>query len=460
MNYDVIMRDKVEKIIVSTSLAYSISKEIKEAFYNGEIKEEYFKNPLMREVVSVMKTLYDQGKTPTVELVVTRRSDKYRDNFSKESVSDSERDYFIDMTNLITHAQNVVVFQENLHLLKEFCLIDYWNNVSNDIRNGYWNNRDLYTVSENIVEGYKERVEELFKSNLETDESDDIDSIIKKTIEQYKLKQSGEDKTVRFGHNLMDDHSGGLVEAEFTIVGGRPGMGKTALGLSIAKYNSIYRGIKGVFFTLEMTKQQLINKYAVSVLDIPYTRIKSLNLTIEELHRLEQFYRWFDEHSNIDIYFISDLDQIVSIVENGDYKYCVIDYIQLITTKQSFSNRELQISHISRTLKGLAKKALIPVIGLAQLKRIDGKPKLSDLRESGALEQDADNVLFPYRQAYYVQDAPNYLQGNIEFILAKCRSSGAKDFMGNLDLVKFEIFERVANSEEDLKDILSSSIYQ
>ena len=233
-------------------------------------------------------------------------------------------------------------------------------------------------------------------------------------------------------------------------------MGKTSITMAIAKKASFKNNTKGLFLSLEMTKLQLINRILAPDLGIPYQRIKSLNLSQDEFNKLEEGYKWFFANSPLKVFDRNDANQLYKIIElikKEKPAFIVIDYLQLIElTNESIrgkvTNREQEISTISKGLKALALELDIPVIALSQLSRAvelraNKRPMLSDLRESGSLEQDADNVIFYYRDAYYKklngQVVPEEEEGNFEMNLAKGREYGTRKFDCHIDFKTNEI---------------------
>jgi len=207
----------------------------------------------------------------------------------------------------------------------------------------------------------------------------------------------------------IDEKIGGLGKGDLIIIAGRPAMGKTSLALSIA-YRMSKGGKKGLFFSLEMKKESIYTKlFAID------GKIATKNLFRGTLSVMEekQLYVSSDNIRNLDLEVIDESFSLSKIISDcysqkqmRGLDYVMVDYLQLMEV-QGKGNREQEVSHISRQLKMLAMKLDIPVIALSQLSRSvetrggDKKPNLSDLRESGSIEQDASIVAFCYRPAYY-----------------------------------------------------------
>lgn len=228
------------------------------------------------------------------------------------------------------------------------------------------------------------------------------------------------------GWKLLDKYIGGWNAGDMVVIAGRPGMGKTAIALTLVKdFASI--GGKALFLGLEMSNEQLVRRYISLIGQIPNYKIRNGNMSAFEIEQM------CEAANNQKINFYIDDEAVLTVADiRGKAKLhkakhglelLVIDYIQLI--KGNKQNREQEIAEISRNLKLLAKELNMTVIILAQLsrkseERQDKRPLLSDLRESGAIEQDADVVMFPFRPAYYDKERPAI--EDTELIIGKNRN--------------------------------------
>lgn len=231
------------------------------------------------------------------------------------------------------------------------------------------------------------------------------------------------------GWRFLDKYIGGYNEGELIIIAGRPGMGKTAfamsLGIDFAKL-----GNKVLFFSLEMSTPQLAKRIISHEADVSNHKVRNGQLSFRDIEEVLDFY-----HNRLDFDFHIDDTAGISIetirAKASDHKnrhgldLLIVDYIQLI--QGVGQNREQEIASISRGLKLISKESKCTVIGLAQLSRAvenrqDKRPFLSDLRESGAIEQDADVVMFPYRPAYYEQGPKRPIEDDAEIIIGKNRN--------------------------------------
>lgn len=226
----------------------------------------------------------------------------------------------------------------------------------------------------------------------------------------------------------LDNFLQGLKNSDFMILAARPSMGKTAFALNIASYLSIKKDTPVAFFSLEMSSNQLIHRIFSSYGLIPLFNLKSGNLDDAHTQKLIKVSNKLSQSKLIINDEISNLMSLRSIARKlkreNDIKLIIIDYLQLLEGTRR-ENRNLEISEISRSLKILAKELDIPIIALSQLSRsVESrqvkKPMLSDLRESGSLEQDADIVMFLYREDYYNPETEN--KNITDVIIAKNRN--------------------------------------
>ena len=245
------------------------------------------------------------------------------------------------------------------------------------------------------------------------------------------------------GFDKLDHITSGWQNSDLIIIAARPAMGKTAFVLSMAKKMAVDMKVPVAMFSLEMSNVQLVNRLIVNVCEIPGEKIKSGQLRPDEWQQLDSRIRnlfdapfYIDDTPQLSIFELRTKAR--RLVREHGVKCILIDYLQLMNASGTkYGSRQEEVSNISRSLKGLAKELNIPIIALSQLNRgvenregNDGKrPQLSDLRESGAIEQDADMVCFIHRPEYYkiYQDEKGRdLRGMAEFIIAKHRN-GAVD---------------------------------
>lgn len=254
----------------------------------------------------------------------------------------------------------------------------------------------------------------------------------------------------------LDKITTGLHEGNLIILAARPAMGKTALALNIAKHVAVQEHKPTVIFSLEMGAEELIERIVASEGMVPGYHLKTGNLSTDEWKRLVQAQSnlydtpiFVDETAGIRISEIRSKARKLS-QEMGGLGIIIIDYLQLITGSKG-ENRQQIVSEISRELKILAKDLKVPVIALSQLSRSveqrqDKRPMLSDLRESGSIEQDADIVAFLYRDAYYQKEQADSQEANnvTELILEKNRHGS----LGTVKLYFHKAYTKFSSVEE------------
>ena len=259
-------------------------------------------------------------------------------------------------------------------------------------------------------------------------EPSSIVKVTNKVVDQivFNAQNGGNLTGKQTGWRFLDKYIGGYNEGDLIVVAGRPGMGKTAIALTLTKEFAQIGG-KALFISLEMSNEQLAKRYISLIGDIANWKIRNGQLRENEIIQVCDI----ANNQTIEFFIDDDVDSRIGQIKakaklhksTKGLNLLVIDYIQLI--KGTKTNREQEIAEISRTLKLLAKELKITVMILAQLsrkseERADKRPMLSDLRESGAIEQDADIVMFPFRPMYYEQEKPEMEEA--ELIIAKNRN--------------------------------------
>jgi replicative DNA helicase len=259
-------------------------------------------------------------------------------------------------------------------------------------------------------------------------EPSSIVKVTNKVVDQivFNAQNGGNLTGKQTGWRFLDKYIGGYNEGDLIVVAGRPGMGKTAIALTLTKEFAQIGG-KALFISLEMSNEQLAKRYISLIGDIANWKIRNGQLRENEILQVCDI----ANSQTIEFFIDDDVDSRIGQIKakaklhksTKGLNLLVIDYIQLI--KGTKTNREQEIAEISRTLKLLAKELKITVMILAQLsrkseERADKRPMLSDLRESGAIEQDADIVMFPFRPMYYEQEKPEMEEA--ELIIAKNRN--------------------------------------
>ena len=317
------------------------------------------------------------------------------------------------------------------------------------IEEAYDESTDVFT----LLDAAESKLYDVTQGNLKRSAETAQDLVIqaKKRIEEIAGKEgmSG----IPSGFDKLDKLTSGWQPSDLIIVAARPGMGKTALTLSMARNIAVNSNIPVAFFSLEMSSVQLITRLISSETGLSSEKLRTgklekheweqLNVKVKSLEKAPLF---IDDTPSLSIFDLRAKAR--RLASQHGIKMIMIDYLQLMTAggSQKGGNREQEISTISRNLKALAKELNVPVIALSQLSRAvetrggSKRPILSDLRESGAIEQDADIVSFIYRPEYYKIDEwddeeHTPTQGQAEFIVAKHRNGGLENirlkFIGN-----------------------------
>ena len=302
---------------------------------------------------------------------------------------------------------------------------------------------------------------EISQRNVKKDVTQ-IDPVINSAIEQIQISANRASglSGLESGFHELDKLTSGWQRSDLIIIAARPAMGKTAFVLSMAKNMAVNYNIPVAIFSLEMSNLQLVNRLIQNTCEIEGEKIKSGQLSQMEwdqlMSRVKNLYSaplYIDDTASLSIFELRTKAR--RLVREHNVSFIIIDYLQLMNASgMKFGSREQEVSMISRSLKQLAKELNIPIVALSQLNRSvesrgaaskDGKrPQLSDPRESGAIEQDADIVCFIHRPEYYlrsgVDGAGNDIRGLAEFIVAKHRS-------GRVDDVKMRFKSKYARFE-------------
>lgn len=303
---------------------------------------------------------------------------------------------------------------------------------------------------------------ELSQTNLKKDYTQ-IDPVISEAYEMLQKAAARADgmSGIASGFHGLDKITSGWQNSDLVILAARPAMGKTAFALSMAKNIAVGQQLPVALFSLEMSNVQLVNRLIVNVCEIKGETLKSGQLKPYEWRQLDQRINqligaplYVDDTPSLSVFELRTKAR--RLVREHGVRVIMIDYLQLMNASgMSFGSRQEEVSTISRSLKGLAKELNIPILALSQLNRgvenregSDKRPQLSDLRESGAIEQDADMVLFIHRPEYYKifqDEAGRDLRGKAEIIIAKHRNGA----VGNVLLTFRGEYARFQNPEDE-----------
>ena len=269
-------------------------------------------------------------------------------------------------------------------------------------------------------------------------------------------KNKGQIIGLATGFHDFDQKTSGLQPSDLILVAARPSMGKTSFVLNIAQYAALRNKVPVAIFSLEMAKEQLVQRMLSAEANVELQKIRTGDLTEEDWLKLvraagplSQAPIFIDDSADMSVMEIRSKSRRLKMEQN--LGLVVIDYLQLMSGRGRAENRQQEISEISRSLKALARELKVPVIALSQLSRApeartQHRPMLSDLRESGAIEQDADLVAFIYRDEYYNRDTEK--KNIAEIIIAKQRNGPT----GVVELVWLGQFTTFANYERIHQD--------
>lgn len=265
---------------------------------------------------------------------------------------------------------------------------------------------------------------------------------------------------LRTGLERLDRITTGLHPGDLAVIGGRPSMGKTSLALNIAEHCALHQGKRAVVFSMEMPASQLVQRMQASIARVPFEALRTGRLhdldwdnIVQAGGRLRRAPIEIDETGGL------SPNQLRARARRraakGDLGLIVVDYLQLMQVPGTRENRTNEISEISRSLKALAKELAVPVIALSQLnrgleQRDNKRPRMSDLRESGGIEQDADLIVFVYRDEVYSEQSPD--RGTAELIIAKQRN-GPLGTVRTAFLGPFLTFANLADDWEPIQQI-------
>ena len=275
---------------------------------------------------------------------------------------------------------------------------------------------EIYDVTERRTSEDYVRLEQLLQGTM-----DEIDAI---------SSRGGQSVGVPTGFSELDQITNGLHAGQMVIVAARPAIGKSTLALDFARACSIKNGLTSAIFSLEMSKSEITMRLLSAEAKVPLGHMRSGNMSDDDWARLA---RRMGEVADAPLY-IDDSPNLTMmeirakarrLKQRHDLRLVIVDYLQLMTSGKRVENRQVEVSDFSRSLKLLAKELGVPVVALSQLnrgpeQRTDKKPMLSDLRESGSLEQDADMVVLLHREDAYERESPR--AGEADLILAKHRN--------------------------------------
>ena len=362
----------------------------------------------------------------------------------------SALEYVKDLVSAVPTSANVKYYAQ---IVKEKALLRKLIHVNEDIENQCYQGTESTEV---LLEQTEKKIFDLLQNRGGGDYVP-IKQVVMNALDKIEAasKTKGTVTGIATGFLDLDYKTAGLQPSDLILVAARPSMGKTAFVLNIAQYAAFHSDLCTAIFSLEMSKEQLVNRLFSLESRVDAQKLRSGNLDDSDWEKLIEGAGVIGRSKLI----IEDTPGI-SISEmrskcrkyklEHDLKLIIIDYLQLMSgsSGKGSESRQQEISEISRSLKALARELHVPVIALSQLsrqveQRPDHRPMLSDLRESGAIEQDADVVMFIYRDDYYNKESEN--KGIAEIIIAKQRNGP----IGTVELVWLPEYTKFANLERD-----------
>ncbi|NLE64419.1 MAG: replicative DNA helicase [Elusimicrobia bacterium] len=398
----------------------------------------YFYDPVHQKIYQSIVGLYSSNKN--VDLVTL--TDHLRSEGGMDAVGGAA--YLARIADQVPTSANVLHYAD---IVKEKGIKRRLIRTATDIASKSY---DVQSDVDELVDEAERLIFEIATSR-QKQEAVPVKKIVKDTIDKIDLLYQRKDTVtgVPTGFYEFDKMTSGLQNSDLIIVAARPSMGKSALAASIAEHASIERGMGVAFFSLEMSKEQVVMRMLCSQARVDASKVRTGMLAAPDWPLLT---RAADKLSKIK-FFVDDTPAISPLElrakarrlkASEDIRLIVVDYLQLMRGSVRSENRQQEISEISRSLKALARELSVPIVALSQLSRAvesrtDRRPQLSDLRESGAIEQDADVVILLMREEYYEPKPENL--GIAELIVAKQRNGPT----GTVKLRFFKEFVRFEN---------------
>jgi replicative DNA helicase len=373
------------------------------------------------------------GKTEPIDLLTV--TNQLRQNGELEFIGGASYTASIMSNSTVAH------IEQDARIIVQYSIrrkiVDTLDNVNNK---AYEDTTDVYGLMDSTEQSLRDIQEGNLNKNIP-----ELSAVVAKAIQEIKNKtdENSDHTNVPSGFPSLDLLTGGFHNTELIIIAARPGMGKTAFVISALRNAAIDFHLPVALFSLEMSAQQVMLRLISAEAEIDSQKLRKGDLNEEDWHALHSRLNnlstspiYVDDTPALSILELRTKARRLKAFHN--IKMVIVDYLQLMTAgnQKQGMNREQEIAAISRSLKTLAKELNIPVIALSQLSRSvetrggDKRPQLSDLRESGSIEQDADVVMFLYRPEYYDIDTledGSSTKGMAEMIIAKNRSGSVDD---------------------------------
>ncbi len=407
------------------------------------LTKEDFYNPQYAALFESMVELYNEGHQVDVITV----SDRLRMKNLPEEIC---KPAFL--ADIISSVPTSVMAPQHAKMVKDKSLLRQLIKLSEDTA------KDCYLAqdkTENILEDAEQKIFKLVQTSTGSQDITTIDRIVINVINEIEeaARNKGKVTGLSTGFIDLDNMLTGMHGGELLLVAARPAMGKTAFVLNIAHDIAVMHHIPCAIFSLEMSKEQLVSRMIAIDAMVDSKKMKLGDLSNDDWDKVTESIEaiagspiYIDDNSSITI---SELrSKCRKLKQNHNIQLIILDYLQLMSSSRNVESRQQFIAEVSRALKNIARELNVPVIALSQLSRAvdsrpDHKPVLSDLRESGSIEQDADVVMFIYRDEYYNPETTTKPQ-TAEIIIAKQRSGET----GSVDLRWIGKYTKFADPEK------------
>ena len=399
--------DSIEQVVLGTLLVHS---DLIHSWVQ-DFNEELFFNHECRSVAQCIIELYRKSEAIDMITVVQMAKTLKKDDVVKP--------YFVaGLTNRVGSSAN---FDEHFRILQQYALRrNLIFQCGKTLQTAYDDSEDIFDLYADTSNGIDKAMKKVINYQIEK-----VNSIHNEILDKaLELSISGHKSGVESGLTMVDNLTNGWQESDLIILAGRPSMGKTAAAITMTMYPAIQQNIPIGIFSLEMSSSQLVSRMQSMLSEVNVGKIVKKQLTVEEIEQirgkanyLEKAPIYIDDTPNLSLMALKGKSR--KMVKESGVKLIIIDYLQLMRSGVKTQSREQEIAEISRGLKAIAKELSVPIMALSQLSRAvenrggDRKPVLSDLRESGQIEQDADMVMFCYRPEYY--DIDEYEIDNTQF---------------------------------------------
>lgn len=455
---------KNDSVAVDAGLSKSFSLEAEQAILGSVlidpscfstvsmlVRPDYFYMPQHRAIYSAMLAI-DAAGSGAIDPLLILEMLRVEKIFSND---EDGKTYLFQLADIVPSTSNVEAYCK---IIKDKFYIRTLVNVSNEIIDLAENSGEDADI---ILDNAEQRIYDIRQGKTVSGPSKLSDVIANVYDTLYKLNSEDKEqfKGLPTGFPDFDKMATGLNKSDLVLIGARPAMGKTSFALNMARNVAVKSGKRVLFFSLEMSKEQLAQRVISTEARIPSQKMRTGELTPKEWESLSaacvflaDVNLYFDDTANITV---PEMKARCRRLKNVDAVF--IDYLQLMQSAKKTENRVQEVSDITRSLKLMAKDLMIPVVVCAQLSRgTEGrgsshKPQLADLRESGSIEQDADIVVMLYREDYYKneKDNPEEVEVNTAELLVQKNRHGPTGSVKMAWNPQFTLYTCVENNKTD-----------